>query len=210
MPVRILIGKRKPGGIVLSIAKAEEGCSERVVATAPVVWHAAGVDRTWAAMMLGLLACSSSPGGPVNAADAGVNAGADGGADVGTAEASGSLDSAAPPEAEPGSDSAPSSDASTMDAVVTADTWANYVAGFFLTYCTSCHGPSDPTGRDYHVAANVAKDKLVMRCGVAAVQDPSWNCAASPRAKQFPIGTGPHPSDAERDRIVAWISAGEP
>jgi hypothetical protein len=49
-----------------------------------------------------------------------------------------------------------------------------------------------------------------MRCGVAVTQDPSWNCSPSIAAKQFPIGNGAKPSDAERDRIVAWITAGEP
>jgi hypothetical protein len=103
------------------------------------------------------------------------------------------------------SDSSPSTDGTT-----TADSWANYAAGFFTTYCTSCHNPQDATGRDYNIQANVAKDKTAMRCGVAAAQDPSWNCAASPVAKQFPIGSGPKPTDAERARMVAWISAGEP
>ena len=49
-----------------------------------------------------------------------------------------------------------------------------------------------------------------MRCGVAAVQDPSWNCGTSPSPRQFPIGNGPKPTDAERARLVAWITAGEP
>jgi cytochrome c551/c552 len=94
--------------------------------------------------------------------------------------------------------------------VATADTWTSYVSGFFTKYCTSCHNAQDTTGRDYTVLANVMKDKASMRCGVAVTQDPSWNCAASPAAKQFPIGSGPKPSDAERNRIVAWITAGEP
>jgi hypothetical protein len=90
------------------------------------------------------------------------------------------------------------------------DTWATYAEGFFTTYCTSCHDASDATGRDYTVEANVAKDRDAMRCGVAVTQDPSWSCAAFPPPKQFPIGSGSKPSDAERDRIVAWITAGEP
>lgn len=99
----------------------------------------------------------------------------------------------------------------TVDAPpASADTWPSYAAGFFVTYCNSCHNAQDTTGRDYSMQADVAKDMMVMRCGVAAVQDASWNCAASPAAKQFPIGSGPKPSDAERARIVAWITAGEP
>lgn len=96
------------------------------------------------------------------------------------------------------------------DSGASGDTWANYAAGFFTTYCTSCHNSNDSTGRDFTVQAIVLQNKVAMRCGVAVTQDPSWNCAASPVAKQFPIGTGPKPTDAERDRIVAWISAGEP
>jgi len=96
------------------------------------------------------------------------------------------------------------------DAAATGDTWTSYAEGFFATYCTSCHDASDTTGRDYTVKANVAKDAAAMRCGVAVSQDPSWGCGAFPPAKQFPIGSGSKPSDAERDRIVAWITAGEP
>jgi hypothetical protein len=111
--------------------------------------------------------------------------------------------SSAPAPASPGDSGAPADAAST-------DTWASYASGFFTTYCDSCHNAQDATGRDYNVQANVAKDKAVMRCGVAAAQDPSWGCAPTPAAKQFPIGSGPKPTDAERARIVAWIAAGEP
>jgi predicted CXXCH cytochrome family protein len=90
------------------------------------------------------------------------------------------------------------------------DTWTTYAAAFFQTYCTACHNAHDSTGRDYTVQANVAKDKEPMRCGVAAMQDPTWSCTASPAPRQFPIGSGPKPTDAERARIVAWIDAGEP
>jgi hypothetical protein len=101
-------------------------------------------------------------------------------------------------------------DASTGDVGSASDTWTNYAVFFFQKYCVSCHNAQDPTGRDYTMKAVVAKDMAVMRCGVAAVQDPSWNCAPSPTARQFPIGSGPKPSDSERARIVAWIDAGEP
>jgi hypothetical protein len=103
-----------------------------------------------------------------------------------------------------------SSPSPTPDAPAAADTWTSYAAGFFVTYCNSCHNSQDTTGRDFSLQAKVAADATAMRCGVAAVQDPSWNCAASPVAKQFPIGSGPKPTDAERARIVAWITAGEP
>jgi hypothetical protein len=91
-----------------------------------------------------------------------------------------------------------------------ADTWTSYAAGFTKAYCTECHDPQDSTGRDYNLQAKVEAEKLVIRCGVAVTQDPTWNCAAWPPAKQFPVGSGPKPSDAERARIVAWISAGAP
>jgi hypothetical protein len=113
-----------------------------------------------------------------------------------------------PPGPAAGGDSGVA-DASPGDATA-PDTWASYASGFFATYCVACHNAQDTTGRDYRVQANVAKDKAVMRCGVAATQDPSWNCAPTPVAKQFPIGSGPKPTDAERARIVAWITAGEP
>jgi hypothetical protein len=107
-------------------------------------------------------------------------------------------------------DSGGGNESGASDGTVAPDTWASYAAGFFVTYCVSCHNAHDATGRDYDIQANVAKDKTAMRCGVAAAQDATWNCAASPVAKQFPIGNGPKPSDAERTRIVAWITAGEP
>jgi hypothetical protein len=90
------------------------------------------------------------------------------------------------------------------------DTWTNYAQGFFATYCVSCHNSSDATGRDFTQQAIVVANKATIRCGVAVTQDTSWTCGASPTAKQFPIGTGPKPTDAERDRIVAWITAGAP
>ncbi|GAC1363161.1 MAG: hypothetical protein NVSMB47_14990 [Polyangiales bacterium] len=104
-----------------------------------------------------------------------------------------------PVDAGPGTDSA-----------ATADTWTSYAAGFCKTYCTECHDAQDTTGRDFNVQAKVEAEKLVARCGVAATQDPSWGCASSPAAKQFPIGSGPKPSDAERARFAAWITAGAP
>jgi hypothetical protein len=102
------------------------------------------------------------------------------------------------------------SDASAGTDAAAADTWTSYAAGFFTTYCVSCHDPKDPAGRDYNVQAKVEAEKLEIRCGVASTHDPSWSCAASPPAKQFPIGSGPKPSDAERARLAAWITAGAP
>ncbi len=112
-------------------------------------------------------------------------------------------------QSDAGDDAASASDA-VSNADGSADTWVSYAQGFFTTYCTSCHDSSDSTGRDFTMQSVVETNKLTIRCGVCATQDSSWSCAASPTAKQFPIGTGPKPSDAERDRIVAWITAGAP
>ena len=105
-------------------------------------------------------------------------------------------------------------DASTVSTCAEAgtipDTWASYAGAFFQTYCTECHDAQDPTGRNFNIQANVEAEKLTIRCGVAVTQDPAWQCASAPIAKQFPIGNGPKPCDAERDRIVAWVTAGAP
>jgi hypothetical protein len=94
------------------------------------------------------------------------------------------------------------------------DTWASWAQGFFATYCVECHAASDPTGRDFTQQSVVVTNQSTIRCGVCVQQDPSWNCPAKPPAKQFPIsdsaGTNPKPTDAERNRVVAWITAGCP
>jgi hypothetical protein len=136
--------------------------------------------------------CSSSPSPP---ADAG-------------AAAEASIEAAT----EASTDAGTSADA---DAGTPAgDTWDSWAQGFFATYCVECHTASDPTGRNYTLMADVVHDKLEIRCGVSATQDPSWMCAAFPPAKQFPIDnatkTNPKPTDAERARAVAWITAGSP
>jgi mono/diheme cytochrome c family protein len=112
-------------------------------------------------------------------------------------------------------DAGPSVDAGPQpDAGPDTDTWTNWAsADFFSVYCTSCHQPGqegDPSGAnlDFRTYPDVQSNADLIRCGVSVAQDPSWHCAASPPAKQFPIGPGPFPSDADRDRAVAWISAG--
>jgi hypothetical protein len=91
------------------------------------------------------------------------------------------------------------------------DTWQSWAQGFFATYCVPCHNANDATGRDFTRQARVAFDAPVIRCGVAVTWDPSWNCdPQGPQPKQFPIGNGPKPSDADRVRCVAWLSAGAP
>ncbi len=94
------------------------------------------------------------------------------------------------------------------------DTWASWAQGFFTTYCVECHSASDPTGRDFTRQSIVVTNEDTIRCGVCVQQDPSWSCPAGLPAEQFPIsdsaGTNPKPSDAERNRVVAWIDAGCP
>ena len=66
------------------------------------------------------------------------------------------------------------------------------------------------SGLDFTLYADVQPRTLTIMCGVCNAQSPSWTCAASPVAQQFPVGTGPKPTSAERDRVVAWLDAGAP
>jgi hypothetical protein len=129
-----------------------------------------------------------------------------------------------PPPADlsaPGADLAASdlaaADLATAGSDGGGDTWASFAQGFFASYCVSCHSPggSDPNGgKDFTQYASVLANAPTIRCGVAVTQDPSWSCAAFPPPKQFPICntgcTNAKPTDAERDRLVAWIGAGLP
>ena len=92
------------------------------------------------------------------------------------------------------------------------DTWTSWASGFFASYCVSCHSPtgSDPGPKDFTQYASVLANAPEIRCGVAVSQDAAWMCAAFPPPEQFPVGTGPKPTNAERDRLVAWIGAGAP
>jgi hypothetical protein len=128
--------------------------------------------------------------------------------DSGSPPDSGVPDSGVPDSGTPDAGGAPDAGS--------GDTWANWASpDFFATYCTSCHTPGgqgDPTGAnlDFTKYADVAAKALEIRCGTAVTQDPAWGCAAFPPAKQFPVGSGPKPTDAERNRLVAWIDAGWP
>lgn len=95
-------------------------------------------------------------------------------------------------------------DAATLDAGG-GDTWASYAEGFFATYCVECHAESP---RDFRSMDDVRANAAAIRCGVSDVA--LGDCGAWPPPRQFPIGTGPHPSDEERQRIVAWIDADMP
>lgn len=94
------------------------------------------------------------------------------------------------------------------------DTWSNWAHGFFTKYCVECHSPSDPTGPDFTQKSVVVSNAPTIRCGVSNTQAAAWMCPSSPHAQQFPIAdaknTNPKPTSVERDRMVAWISAGCP
>jgi hypothetical protein len=94
-----------------------------------------------------------------------------------------------------------------------AETWESFAAGFFTSYCVSCHN-EDMTGtatRDYTSLDAVTGEADKIACGVAtAALYAELSCSGSPMAFQFPVGSGAKPSDEERERLVAWIEAGMP
>jgi hypothetical protein len=142
------------------------------------------------AVVLALAGCSNGSGG------------SDGGGDL-----------AAPRDLAQAGDSAQAGDlAQGGGDGATSDTWANFGQAFFASYCTSCHSPTgtDPGPKDFTMYSSVLANAPEIRCGVAVTQDAAWMCAAFPPPKQFPVGTGPKPTDAERDRLVQWIGAGLP
>jgi hypothetical protein len=94
-----------------------------------------------------------------------------------------------------------------MDAEAPGDTWTGFAQGFFESYCVGCHGAGN-ANRDYTLREQVVRDAELIRCGVAV--DKQTGCADWPPPSQFPIGSGPHPNDDERNRIVAWLEAGAP
>ncbi len=99
--------------------------------------------------------------------------------------------------------------------------WDGWAGGFVRDYCVECHQPSAPCGGngchatgdpalwDFHDESAVIDRAATIQCGVAAVQDPTWNCSTAP--KTFPIiGDNPLPTDEQRALIVGWIDAGCP
>ncbi len=112
-------------------------------------------------------------------------------------------------DAPPGDGGDPQHDAGGADAGggdgAAGDTWASFAEGFFAAYCVECH---DASPKDFRSLEDVRANAATIRCGVSDVA--LSDCGSWPPPRQFPIGTGPHPSDAERARIVAWIDAGAP
>jgi hypothetical protein len=98
---------------------------------------------------------------------------------------------------------------------VAGDTWESFAKGFFEAYCVSCHNDDNrgDATRDQHKLEVVIAEKDAIACGVSKSQA-DWTargCTSDmPSSRQFPAGSGPAPSDEERDRLLAWIDAGTP
>ncbi len=90
------------------------------------------------------------------------------------------------------------------------DTWTTYAGAFFSTYCPSCHGGSSSASRDYRELEDVREDGAAIRCGIATEELPGCEGADAAPPREFPRGSGPKPTDAQRDRIVVWIESGMP
>lgn len=99
-------------------------------------------------------------------------------------------------------------------AAVATDTWTNFAAGFFQTYCVMCHNQDNAgdASRDYTQLSVVSDEADSIACGVATVTTrATLECApGAPSAEQFPNPAGGEPSVEERERLVAWILAGMP
>ena len=113
-----------------------------------------------------------------------------------------------PPDPDAGvmSDAGPADTGVTEeDAGPPPDTWESFAAEWFATYCNECH---DGASRDYTTLTHVRRDMDRIRCGVSPTT--ADGCGGSPAAGQFPVGPGPYPDDASRERLVAWLEAGLP
>jgi hypothetical protein len=95
------------------------------------------------------------------------------------------------------------------------DTWTGFARDFMARYCVRCHN-DDMTGdvwRNYRLLSSVAAEKVVIGCGLAkssAVRDLRGCPSSAPPARQFPVGDGPKPTDAERERMLSWIDGDMP
>lgn len=86
-----------------------------------------------------------------------------------------------------------------------ADTYETFGMAFMTSYCVECHEAGSSV-RDYSTIDNIRRDMVGIRCGVTA--EPLDDCSGFPPPRQFPVGSGPMPSDDERGRLVAWVEAG--
>ncbi|MBK7579396.1 MAG: hypothetical protein IPI67_04235 [Myxococcales bacterium] len=145
---------------------------------------------------LALLACSSDDGTTPGTGGSGGGAGTSAGGGAGGSAAAGSGGSTG------------SGGSAGVAGAAGADTWDNFAKGFFEKYCWECHGAGD--ARDYSLLASVINDQDKIACGVATTK--LSGCGSFPPPKQFPIDnaskSNPKPTDAERDRLIAWLQAG--
>lgn len=111
----------------------------------------------------------------------------------------------APDAGAPSTDAGSADSGSMEDAGPPPDTWETFAADWFATYCNECH---DGASRDYTTLTHVRRDMDRIRCGVSPTT--ADGCGGSPAAGQFPVGPGPYPDDASRERLVAWLEAGLP
>jgi len=85
-------------------------------------------------------------------------------------------------------------------------TYENFAVSFMTEYCTSCHA-STLTG-DARKGAPLYHD-FDSRNGILAVADHvDWKAAAGPDATNelMPTGSGPVPTDAERQQLGEWLA----
>jgi len=78
----------------------------------------------------------------------------------------------------------------------------------------SCHNDDNAgdAARDLHERSVVDAESAEIACGLSK-SSADWSargCSGFPPARQFPAGNAAKPSDAERDRLIAWIDAGRP
>ena len=100
--------------------------------------------------------------------------------------------------------SADAGESASIDAMQ-QDRWSTFAADFFEVYCHECHGPGDSL-RDYSLLTTVTSERDKIRCGVS----PSSLSGCTISARQFPVGSGPKPTDEDRMRLVEWLDSGAP
>ncbi len=136
---------------------------------------------------------ASTPLPDATSADIGTGA-----TDAGTDEMDAGTDAAAPDVGvDGGTDGGPDAGP--------ADTYESFAMDFMTTYCVECHGAGSAR-RDYTTIDDIRRDMVNIRCGVSA--EAFDDCSGSPPPRQFPVGSGPSPSDEERGRLVDWIEGG--
>ena len=100
----------------------------------------------------------------------------------------------------PGDTGQPSVDSGIDETVACDDGWNAWAAGFFTTYCTSCHHPESvnrhgaPAGVDFHTQSDTLMWLSRVRARVLASQD-------------MPLGGGVPVADLQR--LEEWVDCTE-